>query len=117
MGDPKPMNGQDLFLEMQDRTSLLDKALEQLGRRGRTYAEAERCYRVALRQEILKERDKGTPVTVISDICRGDTEIARLKFERDVAEAVYKAAMEAVNVYKLEINIMREQIDREWNRQ
>lgn len=107
-------NGQDLFLTMQDKTALLDKALEQLGRRGRAYAEAEQAYKIALRQEILKERDRGTPVTIISDICRGEKEIARRRFERDVAEAVYKAAIEAINVYKLEINIMREQIEREY---
>lgn len=110
------MSGHELFLTMTDKTALLDKALNELGRRGRTYAEAERSYRVALRQEILKERDKGTPVTIISDICRGHQEIAKAKFERDVAEAVYKAAMEAVNCYKLEINILREQIEREWHR-
>lgn len=110
------MSGQDLFLEMQTKTALLDKALNELGRRGRAYAEAEKSYRITLRQEILKERDKGTPVTVISDICRGQQEIAEKRFQRDVAEAVYKAAMEAINVYKLEINIMREQIDREWHR-
>ena len=108
------VSGQDLFLAMTDKTSLLDKALEQLGRRGRAYAEAEQAYKIALRQEILKERDKGTPVTIISDICRGEKEIARRRFERDVAEAVYKAAIEAINVYKLEINIMREQIEREY---
>lgn len=108
------VNGQDLFLTMQDKTALLDKALEQLGRRGRAYAEAEQAYKIALRQEILKERDRGTPVTIISDICRGEKEIARRRFERDVAEAVYKAAIEAINVYKLEINIMREQIEREY---
>lgn len=111
------MNGQDLFLDMQAKTALLDKALGELGRRGRIYAEYERDYRIALRQEILLERDKGTPVTIISDICRGKSEIALKRFQRDLAESVYKAAFEAVNVYKLEINILREQIDREWHRE
>ena len=55
-------------------------------------------------------------MTIISDICRGTPEIAKLKFERDVAEVNYKAAMEAINVYKLQIKIYENQIDREWNR-
>lgn len=110
------MSGQEIFLTMQDKTNLLDTALGQLGKRGRAYAEAEKAYRIALRQEILKERDKGTPVTVISDICRGNEDIATKKFQRDVAETTYKAAMEAINIYKLEVNLLREQIDREWNR-
>lgn len=110
------LSGQELFLQMQDKTALLNKALGEIGRRGRMYADAERVYRVALRQQILREREKGTPVTIISDICRGEAEIARLRFEKDVADVVYKAAMEAINCYKLEINVMREQIDREWHR-
>ena len=109
-------SGQELFQQMQDKTALLDKALGELGRRGRMYAEAKTNYSVALRQEILREREKGTPVTIISDVCRGEKEVARLRFEKDVADVVYKAAMEAINCYKLEINVMREQIDREWHR-
>lgn len=86
-----PMNsGQDLMIEMQGRIHMLDAALQQLGNRGRAYAQAERDYRVALRQEILKERDKGTPVTIISDVCRGDREIAGLRFNRDVAKPFMK---------------------------
>lgn len=110
------MSGQDIFLNMQDKTTLLDRALEQLGKRGRAYAEAERNYRAALSAEILKERDEGMPVTIISDVCRGKAKIAEKKLKRDIAESLYKAAMEAINVYKLEINLLREQIDREWNR-
>ena len=41
--------------------------------------------------------------------------IAGLKFQRDVAETAYKAAMEAINVYKLNIKVLEEQIQREWN--
>lgn len=107
-------SGQDLMVEMQGRIHMLDAALQQLGNRGRAYAQAERDYRVALRQEILKERDKGTPVTIISDVCRGDRGIAGLRFNRDVAETAYEAAKEACNVYKIEIRTLEEQIAREW---
>ena len=109
-------SGQELFADMQEKTALLDTALNQLGKRGRAYAEAEKDYKIALAKQILEERGNGVPVTIISDICRGNREIARLRFERDVAEITYKSAMEAINVYKLEVNLLREQIDREWNR-
>ena len=49
-------------------------------------------------------------------MCRGNPEIAKLRFERDVAEVVYKSAMEAINGYKLQIKILNDQLDREWNR-
>ncbi len=106
----------DLISDIQEKTALLDSAIPQLGKRGRGYAQADHNYRVALSKKILEERDKGTPVTIISDVCRGDPEIAKLRFERDVAEVVYKSAMEAINVYKLQLKILDAQLDREWNR-
>ena len=108
------MSGQDLYIELQGRVSMLDKALQQLGNRGRAWADAEQKYRVALSQRIEVEREKGTPVTIISDVCRGVPEIARLKFERDVADVVYKSAMEACNVYKIQVRVLENQIDREY---
>lgn len=108
------MSGQDLMLDLQGKVQLLDKALQQLGKRGRDYAEAEREYRVALAKKIAAERDKGTPVTIISDVCRGSQEIANAKFQRDTAENVYKSALEAINVYKLQLKLLESQIDREF---
>ena len=68
----------------------------------------------SLARRILEEREKGTPVTIISDICRGSTQIAGLRFERDCAEVVYKSAMEAINSMKLQIRLMDSQLGREW---
>ena len=86
------------------------------GSQTKNYADAEKNYKIALAKKILLERERGTPVTIISDVCRGNPEIAQLRFARDVAEVTYKAALEAINVYKIEVNILREQADREWNR-
>ena len=108
------MSGQDLMQELSGRVKLLDSALQQLGNRGRVFAKAEQNYRVALAQKILEERDKGTPVTIISDICRGDHSIAKLKFDRDVSETAYDTAKEACNVYKLQIKVLENQIEREY---
>lgn len=105
---------EDLIQEIGAKSSLLDTAVKQLGIRGKAYAQAERDYKVALAQKIIQEREKGTPVTIISDICKGDPEIARLRFERDCAEVVYKSAMEAIQSIKLQIRIIDAQIEREW---
>ena len=109
-------SGQDLFIELQHKISLLDTALGELGKRGNKHAEVEMNYRVKLAEKILIEREKGTPVTIISDICRGDKEIARLKFERDCAEVSFKASLEAINVFKIQIKSLEAQMDREYNR-
>lgn len=108
------MSGQDLFCELKERVAGLDTALNSIEERGRDYAKSEYAYRVALAKQILIERDKRIPVTIIYDICRGDPVIADLKFKRDVAEAVYKAAIEACNVQKLQIKVLENQINREW---
>lgn len=105
---------QDLMLSLQDRIGRLDEALRQFRSYGRSMAQAEREYRTALSQKILQERDKGTPVTIISDVCRGERGLAKLRFERDVTRTMYEAAREACNVYKLEIRILENQIDREY---
>ncbi len=107
-------SGQDLIIELQGRVSMLDTALKQLGNRGRAAADAEQKYRIALAQKIMVERDKGTPATIMSDICRGDPQIAKLKFDRDVAEVTYKSAMEACNIYKIQVKVLENQIDREY---
>ena len=106
---------QDLITQLTDKIAMLESAIKELGKRGRAYAEAERDYRVALAQKTLAERDKGMPVTIISDICRGDPVIAKAKFERDVTEVMYKSALEAVQGYKLQIRILDAQLDREWH--
>lgn len=108
------MSGQDLYLQLQSRVALLDSAMKQIGLRGQKFAEAEHDYRVALAQKILAERDKGTPVTIIRDLCRGDKKVARLKFNRDCAESLYKAGLEACNVQKLQLRLLENQIDREY---
>ena len=104
----------DLVTEIMDKSRMLDVAISELKRRGQKYAETERDYRVALAKQMLTERDNGMPVTIISDICKGKSEIAQLRFNRDCAEVLYKSAMEAINSMKLQIRLMDSQLDREW---
>ena len=104
----------DLISEIGHKSRLLDAAVRELGKRGRSYAQAEQDYRIALAKRMMEERAKGTPVTIISDICRGDREIAKLRFDRDCADVVYKSALEAINTMKLQIRILDAQIERQW---
>lgn len=104
----------DLVSEIGTKTALLDKAIQQLGVRGKAYAQAECDYRTALSKKILEFRADGMPVTIISDICRGLPEIAKLRLERDIAQTVYESAKEAINGYKLQIKILDAQVEREW---
>lgn len=108
------MDEGNLINEIREKSRLLDVAIKELRNRGKSFAQAEQDYRVGLAKKILAEREKGTPVSIISDICKGDGEISMLRFKRDVAEVSYKAAIEAINGYKLQIRIIDAQIEREW---
>ena len=101
---------QSLQVEMRELRDTLTLAITELKKHGRGKARAEMNYRVALQKKILLERDKGTPVTIINDICKGDKEIAKLKFQRDVAETFYDTAKEKVLATKLEIRIVEEEM-------
>ena len=105
----------DLQIELQQQVELLQKSLESLKQTGRAYATAEKDYKVLLRQEILKMRDEGQAIGVITLTCYGIPSVAEARFKRDVAEAYYKANQEAINTYKLKIRLLEAQIGREWS--
>lgn len=104
----------DLILDMQALTKKLNTAVLSLRKTGTEFAEAERAYKILFRKEALKLRDGGMPVTLIDKIVYGIPEVADARFDRDVKEASYKANLEAINVYKLQVRILDNQIAREW---
>ena len=104
---------QDLINELNYHRQRLNYAIKELKTRGQAKAKAERDYRVALAKKMLELRAEGTPVTIISDLCRGDEEIARLKMERDIAESLYESNMQFIYSTKLNIDIIQNQINNE----
>lgn len=104
----------NLYSELTIKTGELDKCIKQLRQTGTAYAEAERNYKVLLRQECLKLRDEGMAIGMIDKTCYGIPSVAEARFQRDVAEAVYKANMEEINSIKLQMRLIEAQIQREW---
>lgn len=107
----------DLQIELNKQVELLQKSLEKLKETGRTYAEAERDYKVLLRKEVLKMRDEGVAIGVITLTCYGIPSVAEARFKRDCAESIYSANQEAINTYKLKIRLLESQIQRDWGNQ
>ena len=108
------MESFDLINELQSLQEDLRKSLKKLRETGTNYAEAEKNYKILLRQEVLKMRDAGEAIGVISLTCYGIPEVAEARQKRDIAEAIYKANQESINVLKLQIKITENQISREW---
>jgi hypothetical protein len=103
-----------LYNELQMKTQQLDMSIKQLRTSGTEYAQAEKDYKVLLRQECLKLRDDGMAIGMIDKTCYGIPSVAEARFKRDVAEAVYKANLEAINSIKLQMRLLENQLQREW---
>lgn len=107
----------DLINELQQKIRELEISIRQLRTSGTDYAEAERDYKILLRQEVLKLRDEGQAIGVITLTCYGIPSVAEARFKRDVAETVYKANLEAINSIKLQLRLLENQIQREYGTQ
>ena len=105
----------DIMQEMSTLRVMLDRAVTEAKERGRVLAKCEHDYRVAKAKYILQQRTEGTPVTILADLAKGEEHIARLCMELDIAQTLYDSSKEAINSYKLQIRIVQEQIQREWN--
>lgn len=105
----------DLVAEIEQKNEELTQSIKLLRQNGIKLAEAERDYKIKLREEALKLReDKKMPVTLIAQIIYGVPEVADLRFKRDIAEAMYNANQEHINTTKLQIRILESQLSREW---
>lgn len=106
----------DLFNDIQDLTAKLSEAINKMSKYGKELAEAERDYKITLRQEALKLRtQKDMPVTLIQQVVYGIPEVADKRFKRDVAESLRDTAREYINTLKLQIRTLNEQLSREWS--
>jgi hypothetical protein len=106
----------DLWSEIRSKTKQLDYSVRELRKSGTAYAEAEKTYKIKLREWCLRLRSQDMPIGLIDKTCYGIPEIAELRFKRDCAQAVYRANLEAINAIKLEIKIINEQLGRELGR-
>lgn len=104
----------DLYSELTIKTGELDTCIKQLRKTGTAYAEAERAYKVLLRTEALRLRDEGMAVGMIDKVILGIPSVAEARFKRDIAEVVYKANQDAIQSIKLQLRLLDNQIQREW---
>ncbi len=107
----------DLYNELESKIQELEISIRSLRKTGSNYAEAERDYKILLRQEVLKLRDEGQAIGVITLTCYGIPSVAEARYKRDVSEAIYKANLEAINSIKLQMRLLENQIQREYGNQ
>jgi hypothetical protein len=105
----------DLVNELFNKTKMLSPAIKRLAEEGKQLATKERDYKITLRQHALKLRETDMAIGMIDKTVYGIPEVANLRFERDVADTLYKVALEYLNTLKLEIRVLQSQLDKEWS--
>lgn len=83
----------------------LEASADALFELGKAKASSERDYRVALSKELLKLKSEGMSVSLIGDVARGNLDA--YLFERDVAEARFRAGLEASSSLKSTLSALQ----------
>lgn len=104
----------DLYEQIESLMAELTASIKQLRKNGEKLAETERDYKITLTAQALKMRAEDMPVTLINTTIYGLKEVADKRFARDVAQATYDANKEHINVTKLKLRILENQISREF---
>lgn len=78
------------------------------------YAAAERAYRQALAEEIVKLHAEGVAWSSTSDLARGDKRVADLRYARDVAEGMKDAASQVAFRHAADRRELEQLVD--WSR-
>lgn len=104
----------DLLITIKQNIEEQKETLNMMQKYGVERANAEHEYQSALSQEVLKERDNGTAIGVITLTCKGKPNVAEKRLKRDIAEVMYDVSREKINVLKKELSILDGQYKNEW---
>ena len=84
-------------LEATNVTKAAQKVAEDnLKAAWRDFGAKRKAYQLALAKKIVELKAAGQPSTYLLELARGDSEVARLRFEKDIAEGVKEAAQSAL---------------------
>ena len=103
-----------MWNEIEESLKELNITLSEYKKTQKDYAMKEYKYRTALSKRLIELRTAGQAVTHLLDIAKGMEDIAKLRFDRDIAEGLVKSAEEGINFYKLKIRELEAQHSREW---
>lgn len=106
---------QTLYNELERMKNDLNASMRQLRKNGEILAHKEHDYQVIKAQAVFEMKDEGCSMTEINLAIKGQPKVAEAILERDLAKTMYDANLEHINVVKLELRVIENQISREWN--
>jgi hypothetical protein len=105
----------ELWQELEHKRADLNASIKLLRTHGEKLAQAEHDYKVSLSQEALKLKADGMAVGMINLVIYGLKTVAELRLKRDIAQTMYDTNQEHINVMKLQMRIIENQLRREWD--
>ena len=106
---------QDLLLELNQARKDLDTSMKLLRKNGEVLAVKERDYQLIKAKTWRVLKAEGWTSTDLASTIKGQPEVAQAMFERDNAKVMYESNQEHINVVKLEMRVIENQIAREWS--
>ena len=103
-----------MWQNIEEAMDDLQKTLSSYKEYQKDCAKKEYDYRTELSKELIRLRAEGQAVTHLADIARGKEKIAKLRYERDIAEGLVKSAEEGINFFKLKIRMLDAEYAREY---
>jgi hypothetical protein len=104
----------ELYEKIEKLMAELSASIKLLRKNGEQVAETEREYKISLAKKALELKEGGMAVTLIDKVVYGEKDVAEKRFDRDIAEAMYEANKEHINVCKLQLRLLEGQVSREW---
>lgn len=99
MGEIELASLNQMMIQTSNR---INKATQEIYKMAKEKAQTEYEYRKALGQEIARLKAEGYQATLIPDVSRGN--VAELKLKRDMAEVMFKSAIESLKALQSELN-------------
>jgi hypothetical protein len=96
------MELQQLNSMMIQTSNRINRATQEIYKMAKEKAQTEYEYRKALGQEIARLKAEGYQATLIPDVSRGN--VAELKLKRDMAEVMFKSAIESMRALQAELS-------------
>ena len=103
-----------LWQDIQETMAMLDTALAECKRRGAEMVAAEAEYYTAKARAAFDLKENGNAVGFIAMVIKGMPEVGEAMTRYHAAQVSYENAKEARLVLKKRLDVLREQMQREW---
>lgn len=108
------MGAFDIWEEIQECSRMLNVALEQAKSRGNQMVEAEAAYYTAKARTAYQMERDGKSASFIGMVIKGMPGVSEAMELYHRREIEYRNANEAIMVHKKQLDMLREQYQREW---